>query len=132
MITKLGTKTEYQYDKPKLSMLETFDNPNKFRDYVIEHETSEFTSLCPKTGQPDFARVLIKYIPKEVCIETKSLKLYLMAFRNEGSFMETTINRIFNDLLIAAKPKDCVITAVYNARGGIRTTVEVKQGAGLL
>lgn len=129
-LTQLGSQaTKYRMSSPDATMLETF--PNQFagaRDYVITHDTDEFTSLCPKTGQPDFARILIETIPGAVCVETKSLKLYLFAYRQEGSFMETLANRILSDLVLVTKPKWMKVTATFHDRGGIATSVVAEHG----
>lgn len=111
--------------KPDASILETFKNSNPQRDYWITFETDEFTSLCPITGQPDFARITIEYIPDQLCVESKSLKLYLISFRNEGSFYEDVTNRIFTDLMGVCKPRHLIVTGDFTARGGIRSSVRV-------
>lgn len=117
-LTLLGSgKTEYKLDEPSLAVLETF--PNLFEnDYLIEIEHPEFTSLCPKTGQPDFARIYIDYIPQKKCVESKSLKLYLVAYRNHKSFMETIVNTIKNDLVTLLEPKYLRVRGEFNPRGG--------------
>jgi len=103
--------------------LETFDNPKPGRDYTIRIDVPEFTCLCPKTGQPDFATILIEYVPDRRCIELKSLKLYAWSFRDEGAFHEAVTNRILDDLVAATAPNFMRITARFNVRGGIYTTV---------
>jgi 7-cyano-7-deazaguanine reductase len=103
--------------------LETFDNPNPGRDYEIRVECPEFTCVCPKTGQPDFASITIRYVPDRVCVELKSLKLYLWSFRDEGHFHEAVTNRILDDLVRAVEPRRMAIEADFNVRGGIRTVV---------
>ena len=111
--------------------LETFTNPNPARDYRIHMEIPEFTCLCPRTGQPDFATLLLDYVPDRLCIELKSLKLYIGSFRNEGAFHEAVTNRILEDLVRATRPRFMRLTARFNVRGGIYTTVEaehVKRG----
>ncbi len=119
-------KGEMNYPKsPDASILETFENSNPQRDYWIQFETDEFTSLCPITGQPDFARITIEYIPNEHCVESKSLKLFLFSFRNEGSFYEDVTNRIYTDLFERLKPRQLVVTGDFTARGGIRSSVRV-------
>lgn len=119
-------KGERKYPKkPDASILETFRNSNPQRDYRITFETDEFTSLCPITGQPDFARMTIEYIPDRLCVESKSLKLYLFSFRNEGSFYEDVTNRIFSDLMAVCKPRRLIVTGDFTARGGIRSSVRV-------
>ena len=107
-------------DKPNI---ETFPNPHPARDYHIEHEINEFTSVCPKTGQPDFATMSIRYIAAEMCIELKSLKLYLQSFRDEGIFYEDITNVILNDLVAACKPDWMVVESRWTVRGGIQTTI---------
>jgi 7-cyano-7-deazaguanine reductase len=123
---KLLKKGEKNYPKkPDASILETFKNSNPQRDYWITFETSEFTSLCPITGQPDFATIKIEYIPNKLCVESKSLKLYIFSFRNEGSFYEDVTNRIFTDLTKVCKPRRLIVTGDFTARGGIRSSVRV-------
>ncbi len=103
--------------------LETFDNPSPGRDYEIRVECPEFTCVCPKTGQPDFALITIRYVPDRSCVELKSLKLYLWSFREEGHFHEAVTNRILDDLVEAVAPRRMTIEADFNIRGGIRTVV---------
>jgi 7-cyano-7-deazaguanine reductase len=103
--------------------LETFANPKSARDYLIHMEIPEFTCLCPKTGQPDFATLVLDYIPDRTCLELKSLKLYVWSFRNEGAFHEAVTNRILDDLAKATKPRFMRLTAKFYVRGGIFTTV---------
>ena len=103
--------------------LETFPNPNPERDYTIRIESPEFTCLCPRTGQPDFATILIEYVPDQLCIELKSYKLYLWSYRDEGAFHEAVTNRILDDLVAACRPRWMRIEAKFNVRGGIYTTV---------
>jgi len=103
--------------------LETFPNPKPERDYEIRFETAEFTCVCPKTGQPDFATLRIRYVPHELCVELKSLKLYLWSFREEGAFHEDVTNRILDDLVGAVAPRRMRIEADFNIRGGIATTI---------
>lgn len=109
--------------------LEVFPNPNPERDYEIRMECPEFTCLCPKTGQPDFANLEIRYIPNRLCIELKSLKLYLWSYRDEGAFHEAVINEILDDLAAACKPRKMTVTGDFNVRGGIHTTVTVEYSA---
>ena len=106
--------------------IETFPNPFPERDYTIAMECPEFTCLCPKTGQPDFAILHISYIPDKICIELKSLKVYLTSYRNEGGFHEKVINIILDDLVSACKPRNMKIIGDFNVRGGICTTVTVE------
>jgi len=103
--------------------LETFVNANPGRDYTIRMRVPEFTCLCPKTGQPDFATIHIEYVPNLRCIELKSLKLYMWSYRNEGSFHEAVTNRILDDLAQACEPHFMRVTAEFYVRGGIYTTV---------
>ena len=105
--------------------LETFDNPHPGRDYVVETVCPEFTSVCPKTGQPDFGTLTITYIPAEKCYELKSLKLYLQQYRNHGAFYEDVTNLILDDLVAVTEPKWMEIDAEFTPRGGISTTVTV-------
>ncbi len=103
--------------------LETFPNPTPERDYTIRMRVPEFTCLCPKTGQPDFATLHLEYIPDLLCVELKSLKLYVWSFRDEGGFHEAMTNRILDDLIAATTPRFMRLTAEFNVRGGIYTTV---------
>lgn len=109
--------------------LETFDNPNPERDYTIRIRVPEFTCLCPKTGQPDFATLHIEYVPDRLCVELKSLKLYVWSFRDEGAFHEAVTNRILMDLVAACAPRFMRIRAEFNVRGGIYTTVVAEHRA---
>jgi 7-cyano-7-deazaguanine reductase len=110
---------------PRLSneILETFPNPRPGRDYTIRMRIPEFTCLCPKTGQPDFATLHLEYVPDRKCVELKSLKLYVWSFRNEGAFHEAVTNRILDDLVRLMRPRFLRLTADFNVRGGIFTTV---------
>jgi 7-cyano-7-deazaguanine reductase len=110
--------------------LETFPNPKPERDYEINMECPEFTCVCPRTGQPDFATIRIRYVPAELCVELKSLKLYLWSYRNEGAFHEAVINRILDDLVRAVQPKTMTVVGDFNVRGGIHTTVAASHDAG--
>ena len=103
--------------------LETFPNPAPERDYTIRIRVPEFTCLCPKTGQPDFATLYLEYVPDRSCIELKSLKLYAWSFRDEGAFHEAITNRMLGDLVAATAPRFMRLTADFNVRGGIYTTV---------
>jgi 7-cyano-7-deazaguanine reductase len=103
--------------------LDTFPNPNPERDYHVHMEIPEFSCLCPKTGQPDFATLLLDYVPDRACVELKSLKLYVWSFRDEGAFHEAVTNRILSDLVAATQPRFMRLTAKFHVRGGIFTTV---------
>jgi 7-cyano-7-deazaguanine reductase len=103
--------------------LESFANPTPARDYRIHMEIPEFTCLCPRTGQPDFATLVLDYVPDRRCVELKSLKLYVWSFRNAGAFHEAVTNRILDDLVAATRPRFMRLTARFNVRGGIFTTV---------
>ncbi len=103
--------------------LETFANPRPARRYEIRFECPEFTCLCPMTGQPDFATLYVTYVPDELCVELKSLKLYLWSYRNEGAFHEAVVNQILDDLATAVRPRELKVTGEFYVRGGIRTTV---------
>ena len=105
--------------------LEIFRNPYPRRDYDIEMDCPEFTCLCPKTGQPDFATIRICYVPDEFCVELKSLKLYLWSYRNEGAFHEAVTNRILDDLVKATKPRHMSVEADFFVSGGIHTVISV-------
>lgn len=109
-------------------ILDTFVNPNPKRPYEINFECPEFTCLCPKTGQPDFATLYVRYIPNKLCIELKSLKLYLWSYRNEGTFHEAVTNQILDDLVKACQPKFMEIIAEFYVRGGIHTTIRAAHG----
>ena len=104
-------------------ILESFFNPRPQRDYEINMECPEFTCVCPRTGQPDFANIHVRYVPAELCVELKSLKLYLWSYRNEGAFHEAVVNQILDDLVQAIRPKSMTVVGDFNVRGGIHTTV---------
>jgi 7-cyano-7-deazaguanine reductase len=103
--------------------LETFPNPNPERDYEISFDCPEFTCLCPRTGQPDFATIRIRYVPDRLCVELKSLKLYLWSFRNEGHFHEAVTNRVLDDLVRVTRPRRMTVVGDFYVRGGIHTVV---------
>ena len=109
--------------------LETFDNPQPERDYTIRIRVPEFTCLCPKTGQPDFATLLFEYVPHKLCVELKSLKLYVWAFREKGAFHEAVTNEMLDDLVQLIDPRFMRLTADFNVRGGIYTTVVAEHRA---
>src|SRR6202158_2183234 len=118
-LTALGSCTRAKPSR----LLETFPNPNPERDYAIHMEIPEFSCLCPKTGQPDFATLYLDYVPERLCVKLKSLKLYIWSFRNEGKFHEAVTNEILDDLLAATAPRFMRLTAKFFVRGGIFTTV---------
>ena len=109
--------------------LETFPNRNAERDYVVELKTNEFTCLCPKTGQPDFATIKLEYVPEDRCIELKALKLYLWSYRDQGAFHEAVTNKILEDLVTAMQPRYLRITSDFNVRGGLYTDVVAEHTA---
>jgi 7-cyano-7-deazaguanine reductase len=111
------------FDEPQAEQLETFANPSPGRDYTIEIVCPEFTSLCPKTGQPDFGTITFTYVPDALCVELKSLKLYLQRYRNQGAFYETVVNRLLDDFVTACRPRRCRVVGAFTPRGGISTTV---------
>ena len=115
-------------DPAKTSLLEAFDNSFPQRNYLIIHRANEFTSVCPKTGQPDFGVITITYIANKKCIELKSLKFYLQSFRNEGIFYENVINRILDDLVGLLKPKWMEVKGEFTPRGGLNSTVTAVHG----
>ena len=108
---------------PASDQLEVFPNPKPGREYTIEIVCPEFTSLCPKTGQPDFGTITFTYTPGAWCVELKSLKLYLQRYRNEGAFYESVVNRLLDDFVAASKPVRCKVVGAFTPRGGITTTV---------
>ncbi len=109
--------------------LETFDNPQPDRDYTIRIRIPEFTCLCPKTGQPDFAEMTLEYVPDLLCVELKALKMYIWSFRDQGAFHEAVTNEILGDLVAATRPRFMRLSAEFNVRGGIYTTVVVEHKA---
>jgi len=109
--------------------LEVFENPNPDRDYLISFECPEFTCLCPRTGQPDFATIRIRYVPDKICVELKSLKLYLWSFRDEGAFHEAVTNRILDDIVTVCSPRFIEVVGDFMVRGGIHTMVTVRRGS---
>lgn len=115
-------------DKPPASEIESFDNPKPGRDYTIRIEAPEFTCVCPKTGHPDFANMILEYRPGKRCLELKAWKVYIHAWRNVGIFHEAVTNRIADDLVKSLKPKWLRLTGAFHAHGGITTTVVVEVG----
>ena len=124
-LTKLGRKTTYRFDNPDIRMLEAFHNQHPERDYIISFEHPEFTSVCPITGQPDFATITLRYVPDVLCVESKSFKLYISAFRNHGAFMEVVTNKIADDLINLLMPRRLTIDSAFNIRGGTAISVRV-------
>lgn len=116
--------------QPSRDQLETFANQFPGRDYLIEIICPEFTSVCPKTGQPDFGTLTFRYIPDTICVELKSLKMYLQAFRNEGIFYENVTNRILDDLVAVVKPRRMTLVAHFTPRGGISSRLVVSHPSG--
>lgn len=113
----------------KVDLLECFENPQAGRDYVIEHVAEEFTSLCPKTGHPDFGTVTLRYCPDKLCVELKSLKLYYQSYRSDGIFYEAVTNRILDELVGVLKPRWMRVQTDWNPRGGMRSTIVAEHGA---
>ena len=124
-LTLLGRSEAKIPASPGEAHLETFPNPAR-RDYWIHFETDDFTSLCPITGQADFARVEIAYVPDRVCVESKTLKFYLASFRNERAFNEAVTNRILDDFVSACRPREALVTTHFSARGGIALKIEAR------
>ena len=122
-LTLLGNSQASFPKSPQQATLEAFPNPNPLRDYSIRIDCPDFTSLCPVTGQPDFAEIVVEYVPEDRCIETKSLKLYLASYRNVHSFNEAVINRILDDLAAVCHPRRMRIEGRFVARGGLALTV---------
>ena len=106
--------------------LETFENPHPHRDYVIRHVAPEFTSLCPKTGQPDFGTIEIEYVADKLCVELKSLKFYLQSYRDVGAFYEDVVNRILDDLSAALKPRRLTVIGTFKPRGGMHSVITAR------
>lgn len=121
-------KVSVPSDQNKTKLLEVFDNSHPGRDYLIVHKANEFTSICPKTGQPDFGTITISYIANLKCVELKSLKYYLQSFRNEGIFYENVINRILDDLLKVTHPKWMEVRGEFTVRGSLQSTVTATFG----
>lgn len=117
------TISQQTTDAPSSALLETFSNPNSGRDYTIRIRIPEFTCLCPKTGQPDFATLHLDYVPDHHCVELKALKIYVWSYRNQGGFHEAVTNRILDDLVKVLAPRYLRLTAEFNVRGGIYTTI---------
>ncbi len=122
-LTLLGKK-----DAKPSKKLETFPNRHPGRDYLVRLETDEFTCVCPATGQPDFATIVVEYVPDQKILESKSFKLYIWSYRNEGVFHEHVTNKILDDLVAALEPRWCRVVGKFNIRGGIAITVEAEHG----
>lgn len=129
-LTLLGNSEASFPEKPSRETLEVFANRNRNRQYWIELDCPEFSSLCPVTGQPDTAHLHIRYVPDENCVETKSLKYYLASYRNQPSFNEDIVNRIADDLIAVCQPRRLSITGAFSARGGISLTVQIDHPQG--
>ena|SRR5258707_12560736 len=130
-LTQLGAKsvlTDAQIANPR-SILEAFENPNPQRDYQVQFVFPEFTSLCPVTGQPDFATITVRYVPDKLCVEMKSLKLYFFAYRNRGIFYEAVTNTILDDLVALLKPRRMTVIGDFAVRGGTAGTITVEYQA---
>jgi 7-cyano-7-deazaguanine reductase len=128
-LTLLGDSEAKIPSSPAQARLETFPNPAPQRDYRIHFETDDFTSVCPVTGQPDFARIDIDYVADHLCVESKSLKFYLASYRDERAFNEAVTNRILDDFVKACAPREAIVTAQFSARGGIALTVRAEYSA---
>ena len=124
-LTQLGSNvTEYKYNEPSVHILEGFKNQHPDADYWVNFQFHEFTSLCPKTGQPDTASVFVEYVPGDMILETKSVKLYFFAYREHGAFMESITNKILRDFVAVCGPKQMKVTMKFAPRGGIKLRVE--------
>ncbi len=127
-LTLLNRNGPSQPDAPDQARLESFPNTHAQRDYEVRFDCPEFTSLCPVTQQPDFGRIVIRYVPDKLCLESKALKLYLFAFRNHRSFHEEAVNRILDDIVRAVQPRRASVRGAFMPRGGIAITVEASHG----
>jgi 7-cyano-7-deazaguanine reductase len=126
--TKLGENTNYQYDNPDIKILDTVVNPHPNIDYLIKFTCPEFTSICPVTSQPDFANIILEYVPNKKMVESKSLKLYLTSFRNHGAFHEDCTIKIAKDLIKLMEPKWLRISGYWYPRGGIPIDIFFQTG----
>jgi 7-cyano-7-deazaguanine reductase len=127
-LTLLGSGSLPTPPSPDQARLEAFPNPRAKRAYRVTFDCPEFTSLCPVTGQPDFAHIAVEYWPRRLCVESKSLKLYLGSFRNQGCFAEAIVNRILDDLVACCRPRRAVVTGRFTPRGGIAIVVQAAHG----
>lgn len=125
-LTILGASQTSYPESPDEAKLETFENRYSNRDYWITFECPEFTSRCPVTNQPDFGKIIIRYVPNQRCIESKSLKLYLFSFRNHNTFHEEVVNKILDDMVAACQPRRAIVIGDFNPRGGISIKVEAE------
>ncbi|HEY4813772.1 MAG TPA: preQ(1) synthase [Chthoniobacterales bacterium] len=125
-LTLLGRPVSRYPNAPSSKTIETFKNQYANRRYLIKFECADFTSLCPVTGQPDFAKITIEYVPSDRCIETKSLKFYLASYRNTRSFNEEIVNRVLDDVVAACSPQEALVYGEFAARGGIRVSAEAQ------
>ncbi|MDR1947405.1 MAG: preQ(1) synthase [Desulfovibrio sp.] len=125
-LSKLGARVPLRFDNPDAAILEAFPNRNPERDYIVIFRYPEFTGLCPVTGQPDYGTIRVTYVPDKLCVESKSFKLYMVAFRNSASFMEALTNRIADDLILLLKPRRMTVEGCFNARGGTDISVRVE------
>ncbi len=123
-LTLLGQGETKYPNSPDEAKLEAFENRYANRNYWVEFDCPEFTALCPMTGQPDFGHITIRYIPDKLCVESKSLKLYLFSFRNHGTFHEEVVNRVLDDIVELLQPRQAIVKGVFNPRGGIAITAE--------
>ena len=123
-MARIGKREAEAGLKEKLPSIETF--PNQFQDYEIRIEMPEFTSVCPKTGLPDFGTINIQYVPNKLCLELKSLKMYILAYRNMGIFYENAVNRILEDIVAACRPVWATVRGEFNPRGGMKSVVEAR------
>jgi 7-cyano-7-deazaguanine reductase len=121
-----GSMVRSRYNAVRMATLETFPNPRPERDYEIEIRCPEFTSMCPKTGLPDFGEIVIRYVPDRQCLELKALKYYMLEYRNRGIFYEAATNQILDDLVAACHPRWMTVTGNFTARGGITTKVDAR------
>ena len=122
--SRMGEKEAQAGLKEKLPSIETF--PNQFPDYEINIEIPEFTSICPKTGLPDFGTIVINYVPRDLCLELKSLKMYILGYRDLGIFYENAVNRILKDIVTACRPVSATVRGEFNPRGGLTSIVEAR------
>lgn len=125
-LTLLSKNEKNYYNEPSVEILEAFDNKFPHRDYWIQFNCPEFTSLCPVTSQPDFGNITVRYIADKKCIESKSLKMYLFAFRNHNSFHEEVVNQVLEDIVTTCDPRECIVIGDFMPRGGISLKIEAR------